>query len=179
MKKVILFSGSNSSNSINEQLIQHTGKLLRNVEIEILDLKHLEIPMYSMDIEKSSGAPAGINTLFQKLQSADAVIISTPEHNSMPPAFFKNILDWMSRLKKLMNLEVDYLNGKSVLLMSASPGKGGAQSARALVKKLLGYAEANSISEFTFPQFAENFQDGKMANEVLETELKILISELL
>ena len=92
----------------------------------------------------------------------------------MMPAFFKNILDWLSRTG------VKYLENTNVLLMSASPGRGGAKGAAASVAKIIGYAGANIVSEFNFPSFGENFDSGagKVANEELNDSLKEGLAKL-
>ena len=101
MKTILLFSGSNSSTSINNELIHYTATLFRNAETKVIDLRDYEPPMFSADLEKEIGTHPKIKTLADLIASVDGVVVSTPEHNSMPPAFFKNILDWLSRIQKL------------------------------------------------------------------------------
>ena len=49
MKTVLAFSGSNSSSSINKQLVSYAGSLLSDVHLTILDLNDFEMPIYSTD----------------------------------------------------------------------------------------------------------------------------------
>lgn len=178
MEKIIAISGSNSSSSINTKLIRYTSTLTKDVDIQMLDLTKFNIPIFSEDIEKEIGAPDDVKKLAKELLSADGVIISTPEHNGMPTAFFKNILDWLSRSAGQFLDGKQYLADTPVLLMSAGPGKGGAAKARALVANMLKYAGADQIIEFQLDSFYTNFQDGVLTNEALSAELKHKLKQL-
>ena len=46
------FAGSNSSTSINKQLVTYATSFLDEFEIEILDLNNYNIPTFDIDIEK-------------------------------------------------------------------------------------------------------------------------------
>jgi chromate reductase len=179
MKNILLFAGSNSSASINKKLICYTASLVENHKTEFILLEDYEPPVFSLDLEKKIGSHARIKDLVEKLDAADAIIISTPEHNSMPPAFFKNILDWLSRTAKQYREGKQYLEEKPILLMSAAPGNGGGAKARALVAKMIGYAKGEIISEFTLPKFNDNFHEGKIVHEELDQELKAALQKLL
>ena len=172
MKKIIALSGSNSSQSINQAVVNYAATLVDNTEI--IKLTEYTIPMYGIDLEKSIGIPDGVTALQEKIMTADALIISTPEHNGLMPAFFKNILDWLSRTG------VKYLADKTVIVMSASPGNGGGQNAGDYVAKIIGYAGANVVGRFVFPKFADNFDQktGRIVNEQLNSELKLLLEGL-
>jgi NAD(P)H-dependent FMN reductase len=178
MKNILAFTGSNSTSSINKEILNFTASLVDGAEVEIIDLKDFEPPMFSLDLEQEIGSHATIKALVEKIESADALIISTPEHNSMPPAFFKNILDWLSRTAKVYMDGRQYLQDKPVLLMSVAPGKGAGRGARALVGKMIGYANANIVSEYEFPEFFTNFSDGKITSGELENGLKEAVYKL-
>lgn len=167
MKKIIAFSGSNSSQSINHDLITYVSSQLEGVQV--IRLTDFDVPMYGIDLEQSAGIPAGINKLMSLLMEADAVIVSTPEHNGLMPAFFKSILDWLSRTG------VKYLAEKPTLVLSTSPGKGGGKNAALLVEKILGYAGANIVGRFNLPRFGENFN--RTTKEIVNKEWDDLLQE--
>jgi NAD(P)H-dependent FMN reductase len=50
MKKILAFSGSNSSVSINQRLVKAAAKLVAG--IDVIDLRDYDAPIYSQDIEK-------------------------------------------------------------------------------------------------------------------------------
>ena len=50
--KIIAFAGSNSSKSINKKLVTYASSLFENAEVEILDLRDYQAPVFSVDVEK-------------------------------------------------------------------------------------------------------------------------------
>ena len=54
-------------------------------------------------------------------------------------------------------MELKFLAGKKVLLMSTSPGRRGAASALAYTESVLPRFGAEVVSSFSFPSFNENF----------------------
>ena len=76
--KVLAFAGSNSSKSINHQLVTYVASLLNNSEV--IKLTNYNFPMYSMDIEENKGIPEGVKNLDLKLATSDKLIISVAEH---------------------------------------------------------------------------------------------------
>ena len=50
--KIVAFAGSNSTTSINKQLVTYASSLLTDRDVEILDFNDYYIPTYSIDIEK-------------------------------------------------------------------------------------------------------------------------------
>lgn len=178
MKKVIVFAGSNSSTSINKELVRYAGKLISKANVEYISLEDYAPPMFSIDLENEIGSHQKIKNLILKLNEADAFIVSTPEHNGMPPAFFKNILDWLSRTAKTILDGKDYLDGKSLLLLSTSPGKGGAKGAQELVAKLFTYAKADIVGRMSFPSFYDNFKNDEIVNSEFKEQMMNNITEL-
>ena len=47
MTKIIAFTGSNHSKSINQHLLKHAASLIEKHEVEVLDLRDYESPMFS------------------------------------------------------------------------------------------------------------------------------------
>jgi NAD(P)H-dependent FMN reductase len=155
MSRILATAGSNSSTSINFSLIQHTAATIPDHSVEVLELAGYPIPMYSEDLEESHGIPGGISELKSRIQGAGALILSVNEHNGNPSAFFKNILDWLSRDER------KFLEGIPVLLMSASGGKRGGISSRNVVEQMLGRFGAEVVSTFSLQSFYESFDPEK------------------
>lgn len=151
MKKMIAFAGSNSKNSINAHLISHVASQVTSATVSIVDLKTLEIPMYSIDIETEQGFPVDVTILKNKISESDGVILSVNEHNGSVSAFFKNILDWLSRVDR------SFLSNKKILLMSTSPGARGGKTALEFTKEVLPRFGGNVVESFSFPSFQDNF----------------------
>ncbi|WP_222984312.1 NADPH-dependent FMN reductase [Flagellimonas meishanensis] len=163
MAAILAFAGSNSSTSINHQLVKYTISLLENHEHQLLDMTHYPFPMYSVDDEKQKGFPNSVVELKESIAQAYGLIISVNEHNSNPSAYFKNVVDWLSRLER------KFLDGKCILLMSTSGGKRGAMGALEVTKNMLPRFGAEICSTFSLPSYHENFDKER---GILEESLK-------
>jgi NAD(P)H-dependent FMN reductase len=107
--------------------------------------------MYSADFEKEQGFSNALGEMIQDIKGADALIISVNEHNGGPSAYFKNLLDWLSRVNG------KFMDGKKILLLSTSPGKRGGMSSLAIVKEILPRFGGGITAAFSLPSFFDNF----------------------
>ncbi|MEM1336110.1 MAG: NAD(P)H-dependent oxidoreductase [Bacteroidota bacterium] len=165
MAKILAFAGSNSSQSINFQLVKYTTTLLNDQEIQLLNMAHYPFPMFSEDVEHTEGYSNSLVELREDLRKADGVVLSVNEHNRNPSAYFKNLVDWLSRLDR------KFLNSKKVLLMATSNGKWGATGAMEISLKLLQGFGAEVVATFSLPGFKENFiPEQGIANRQLSEE---------
>lgn len=152
MKKVLAFAGSNSSNSVNQQLVKHAAGLLKAHEITVINLTAFDAPIFSEDLEKESGVPENILKLKELFNEHDAYMIASPEHNGMMPAFFKNITDWLSRSGGKT------FQGKPVMLMSTSPGGGGGKINLANMKAVFPNWGASAVfADFSLGSFYQAY----------------------
>nr|WP_299173605.1 NAD(P)H-dependent oxidoreductase [uncultured Allomuricauda sp.] len=155
MAAILALAGSNSSKSINYQLVRHTTSFMQEHEIQLIDMSKYPFPMYSEDEEKQNGYSNSLVELRDDIKRAEAVILSVNEHNSNPSAYFKNVLDWLSRLDR------SFLEETKVLLMSCSPGKRGGIGALGVVENTLPRFGAEIIATFSLPSFHQNFDTEK------------------
>ena len=169
--KIIAFAGSNSSTSINKQLVTYASSFLTNKNVEILDLNDFNIPMFSIDIEKREGFCQEIMNFYNKLYESDIILISFAEHNACTTAVIKSYLDWCSRIN------YKFLEGKQIFAMSTSPGGYGGKNALEAGSKLVLKLAGNVVVEYSLPKFNENFSDGKIINEEFNQELILKIEE--
>lgn len=151
MTDILATAGSNSSTSINFRLVQYTANKISERSVECIELAGYHFPMYSEDLEKSEGIPEIVQGLRTQIQEAGGLILSVNEHNGNPSAFFKNILDWLSRDERR------FLDGTPVLLMSTSGGKRGGNSSRDVVEQMLKRFGARVVSTFSLLSFYESF----------------------
>ncbi len=118
--KTLAFAASNHSQSINGVLMVYAATRLKtaspNVEIEFIDINDYEMPIYSMDREKSDGVHPLAQNFFGKIGDADALIVSFAEYNGYVTAAWKNIYDWMSRIDQKV------WQDKPIVLLAATPG---------------------------------------------------------
>ncbi|MCH2490806.1 MAG: NAD(P)H-dependent oxidoreductase [Flavobacteriales bacterium] len=163
MKKILAFAGSNSSVSINHSLVLSAVAELSNVDVKVIRLTDYDLPMFSEDLEKERGYSVDLKMLMNEIASADALLISVNEHNGTVSAFFKNTIDWLSRLDR------NFLKDKKIVLMSTSRGKRGAASALAYAKDILPRFGGEIVESFSVPLYSENFseENNTITNEVL------------
>ena len=147
---MLVFVGSNSSRSINEQLTKSVLKEL-NVTHTFLDLKTLDIPLFSEDLEREIKSLKGIVSLKEQIEAFEHIFITTNEHNGNLSAFFKNILDWLSRADK------SFLQGKKVFILSTSNGKRGGLGANESLQKMIERFGCEVYESYAFSSFSENF----------------------
>ncbi len=90
-KKIFAISGSTRKLSTNLNLINAIAELTKDrFEIEIFD-GLTEIPHFNPDIEI---VPQQVADFRNKIRSADAVLICTPEYAMGVPGTLKNAIDW-------------------------------------------------------------------------------------
>lgn len=155
MASIIAFAGSNSSVSINFKLVKFTAKLIDNHDVKVLNLLDYPLPMYSYDEEKNNGFSDVLISLKNEILHSDGILLSVNEHNGHPSAYFKNVIDWLSRVER------NFLADKKIFLMATSEGQRGAISALELVEKLLLRFGGEINSTFSLPSFGENFDNEK------------------
>ncbi|MEH6762295.1 MAG: NAD(P)H-dependent oxidoreductase [Maribacter arcticus] len=155
MEYVLAFAGSNSSVSINYELVKFTSSLINGHEVRLRDMANCPFPMYSQDIEKENGFSNSLVEFKNEIINAKALIISVNEHNSYPSAYFKNIIDWLSRL------DAQYLVDKKILLMATSNGGRGAIGALEVAEKMLTRFKGDVVESFSLPRYGENFDKEK------------------
>jgi NAD(P)H-dependent FMN reductase len=173
MKKIIAFAGSSSKQSINKQLVTFTSTLFENSESEIIDLNEYEMPIYSADREQENGIPQLAIDFYNKLGSADLIIISLAEHNDAYSSAFKNIFDWTSRYNSKL------FQQKPMLLMATSPGPRGGLGVLELAIDRFPRHDANIVATFSLPSFLDNFDASiGITNEILKIELQSIVKDI-
>jgi len=87
-------------------------------DVEILDLKEYDFPLFHERLQYMEDPPARALEFARKVQSADGIVVVTPEYNGGYPASLKNVVDLLYPEWKR----------KPVAIATASDGKfGGTQ----------------------------------------------------
>ena len=172
--KIIAFAASSSRKSINKQLVTYAAGLLANAEIEVLDLNDYEMPLFSEDKQAESGIPKLAQLFLDKINEADALVISFAEHNGSYTAAYKNIFDWCSRI------DTKVYQGKATVLLATSPGPGGAASVLAAATGSAPYFAADLKASLSIPSFYENFdiEKGCLKEGELNRQLQAVMAKL-
>ena len=173
--KVLAISGSLRRDSHNTTLLRAAAELLPPpVELEFFDgLKAVE--PYDEDDDGRAG-PDGARRLRDAIESADAILIATPEYNSSLPGQLKNAIDWASR-----PLGANALWGKPVAVVGASTGMFGAVWAQAEIRKALAASGARVIEkDLPVGHADEAFtDDGRLADAELRERFVEMLDELI
>jgi chromate reductase, NAD(P)H dehydrogenase (quinone) len=173
--KVLAISGSLRRDSHNTTLLRAAAELLPpSVELEEFDgLKAVE--PYDQDDDTGAG-PAGARRLRDAIESADAILIATPEYNSSLPGQLKNAIDWASR-----PLGTNALWGKPVAVVGASTGSFGAIWSQAEARKTLAASGARVIeTDLPVAHADEAFSaDGRLADVELRERYIEILDELI
>lgn len=152
--KIIGFAGSTSSESINKALVSYTLDKIKktdsSISTELLDLNDFDLPLFSVDRE-DQGFPENVQRFIDKIQSADALVVSMAEHNGAYSAAAKNLMDWCSRK------ELGFFNELPMLLMATSPGSYGGGNVLELAEKRFPKFNADIIATYKLPSFGDSF----------------------
>lgn len=165
---IVAFGASNSKQSINQKLATFVAGEVENHQVRILDLNDFEMPIYSVE-RQADGFPAQAQAFLDEIIAADGIIVSLAEHNLNFNTSFKNILDWVSRIN------MTFLEGKKMLVLSTSPGGFGGGNVMEVGLKYFGFAKGEVVASYSLPSFQNNFQEGVIVNE----EIQAIVSEKL
>lgn len=169
MKKILVFAGSSSKSSINKQLAIYAAQQFQNATLDILDLNDYEMPLFSVDKEKENGIHNLAHDFYNKIGSADLIVLSLAEHNGAYASAFKNILDWTSRINNKT------FQQKPMLLLATSPGARGGATVLDIASKRFPFQGAEVKGTFSLPTFFENFD---AVHGIINPELKNQLMEI-
>ncbi|MCI1674952.1 MAG: NAD(P)H-dependent oxidoreductase [Ancrocorticia sp.] len=127
--KIVYLVGSLSSQSINRGL----SKVLVDVApegTEMVEFPIGKLPLYNRDYD--ADYPQIARDFKAELESADGVLLITPEHNRMYSAAMANAIEWSSRPWGHWSL-----GGKPVAAIGASPSGIGTASAQQHLRSTL------------------------------------------
>jgi NAD(P)H-dependent FMN reductase len=165
--RVLAFSGSLREKSLNRKLLSNTveGARSAGAEVEVLDLRDLDMPIYNGDLEEAEGLPPVVLEFTKRVRASDGILIASPEHNASVPSVLKNTIDWASRDRDGQERGFCF-DGKLVALIAASPGKHGATRGLSHLRQILGNIGATVIEpQFGLPGAHEAFDE---ASQLIE-----------
>ena len=139
--RILALVGSLRSGSFNVALARAAAELApAGVEVELFDGLEL-VPPYHQDVdEPGREPPPAVQDLRAKIESADALLVVTPEYNGSIPGVLKNAIDWASARHRGSSFR-----NKTVAIAGASTGAFGAIWAQQDLRRVLGIAGARVI----------------------------------
>ncbi|MCB9669651.1 MAG: NAD(P)H-dependent oxidoreductase [Alphaproteobacteria bacterium] len=122
--KVVAVCGSLRRASLNRRLlVALAARAPEGVQVDIAELRG--IPVYDGDLEDAEGLPDAV-VAQDRIASADALLIGSPEYNGGVPGPLKNALDWCSRGGRAEEV----FAGRPTGLCGATPGPWGTRMAQ-------------------------------------------------
>lgn len=132
MKTIIGISGSLRSNSWNTLVLESMQSMFPDgYQLVVYPLN--DIPLYDADTEAE--IPAAVTEFKSAIESADAVIIATPEYNRSIPGVLKNAIDWATR-----PYGSNSWANKPLGIIGASTGVLGTAVAQAHLRQIMTYS---------------------------------------
>ena len=171
---VLGISGSLRAGSFNTALLRAAAGLLPAAARMPLYTDLALVPPYSEDDDLGLPPPA-VERLRAGIETADALVIATPEYNASVPGQLKNALDWASR-----PYPDNALRGKPVAVVGVSTGIFGAVWAQAELRKVLATAGAEVLEdELSIGDAYAAFDDDlTLADRVLRARLEHILATL-
>jgi chromate reductase len=168
------FAGSLRQKSYNRSLLRNCLELLPpDTTLEIFELEG--IPLFNQDLE--AAPPPKVIEFKQKIKTAAALLIVTPEYNYSVSGVLKNAIDWASR-----PYGDNSFQGKNVAIMSASTGMLGGARAQYHLRQSFVVLDMHPVNKpEVFVTFAAQKFDaqGKLLDEqtreIVRTLLKTLV----
>ena len=150
------------------------GAAAAGARAQLLDLREVDLPMFSPDLE--ADPPAVVGTLLNTCYEADGMLWSSPMYNGSVSGSFKNAIDW---LHMLGSREPPYLHDEVIGLISAAGGTQGLQVVNTMefsVRSLRGWAVPYVVP---VPQATRVFaESGTVQDEVVGQQLRLLGEEV-
>ncbi len=166
--KILAISGSLRAASNNTMLLRALARLApAGMNVDIYSGLGT-LPLFNPDIEASDPTP--VSNLRQKIISADALIIASPEYAHGITGVLKNALDWMVGCEALVY--------KPVMLLNASPR---AVHAQAALREVITMMSARIVEEasITVPILGRNLtEDEMLAHPEISASLQAALSAL-
>jgi chromate reductase len=131
--RILAFAGSARRESLNRKLLAAVVEEVRTAggEVTLLDLNDYPLPLYHGDEEDRHGLPSGAQALIELITGHPALLIATPEYNSMFTPLLKNTIDWCTRG------DDNPFVGRVAAVVSASPGQFGGIRSMTVLRQLL------------------------------------------
>ncbi|MEJ5292832.1 MAG: NADPH-dependent FMN reductase [Candidatus Methanosuratincola sp.] len=171
--KVLAIVGSLRAGSYNRALALNAKELApEGVEVEVAGLEG--IPPFNQDLERQP--PETVRALKDKIRSADALLICTPEYNYSVPGVLKNAIDWASR-----PFEDSPFDGKPVAIAGASTGSMGTSRAQYHLRQIcVGLGMYALVYPEIFVPAAEKKFDptGRIVDDKLRAKLVEMLESL-
>src|SRR5262245_14984747 len=176
VRQVLGVVGSLRRGSFNRRLIAHAAEIApARLKLDVAtDL--IRLPLFDQDLEEN-GLPEVVLTMQERIRTADAMLLATPEYNFGVPGPVKNFVDWASRPPG-----GGPLVGKPVAIIGASTGRVGgtvqAQGQLRITFAVLG-AHVLPYPPILVAEAHNRFEEERLVDEPTDHLLRIALERFL
>jgi NAD(P)H-dependent FMN reductase len=152
--RILAFSGSARRESLNRKFLAVAVQAVRDAggEVTLIDLNDYALPLYHGDLEDAAGLPANAAKLIGLIAQHAALLVASPEYNSMFTPLLKNTIDWCTRADE------NPFTSKVAAVIAASPGALGGIRSLQLAQQLLLKLGCHIVpGQTTLPHAGEAF----------------------
>lgn len=169
-KNILAFGASYSRKSINAQFAAFVAASIPNSVSKVVGLTDFDVPIFTPQREEENGIPEAVKAFDKLIQEADILVISLAEHNGSYTAAFKNLFDWLTRLRPKC------FEGKNLILTATAPGPRGGMGVLQAAEDRFPRHGGTLLGSFSLPHFNENFDKEK---GIIQPDLKFKFEEWL
>jgi chromate reductase len=174
--RILVISGSLREASYNTGLARAAVELVDGVDVDLYADLGL-VPPYHQDLDDEGvEPPAVVRDLRERIETADALFIVTPEYNGSIPGVLKNAIDWASARHRGSSFR-----DKTVAIAGATTGAYGAIWAQQDLRRVLGIAGARVIAGEVPVAHAQNAFDstGRLTDPLVAERLRDHLADLM
>ncbi len=147
--RIALLVGSLSRDSINRRLASALIRLgADRFDIRESDLAGL--PLYNRDMDRA--LPPSVQAFKREIESAEGVLIVSPEYNRSVPSALKNAIDWASR-----PYAANSWRGKPTAIAGLASGSLGTAPAQQHLRNILSHLDVHVLPQ---PEVCMAMRDG-------------------
>ncbi|MBC7388145.1 MAG: NAD(P)H-dependent oxidoreductase [Opitutaceae bacterium] len=138
----------------------------------ILDLKEAKLPMFTEIMSKLPEPDARINDVYEKLNSADALLFVSPEYNGSYSAPLKNMVDFYPK-------STFYRKAIGIVTVSSGP-LGGMRAAMQLQQFILALGAITCPQMLLVPTVQNKFDSlGELTDESFTKSIDLFLKEFI
>ncbi len=165
-KKVLAICGSTRKESVNLHILQRIAEMYEK-EMDISIFTQIDqLPHFNPDLDTDT-APEAVISFRKQIESADGLLVCTPEYVFSLPSSFKNAIEWL--------VSTTLLTNKPAALVTASSSGQKAHEALQLVMRTVGAKLTESASLLiTAPKTKLNIE-GKITDEATLQNIRQLM----
>jgi chromate reductase, NAD(P)H dehydrogenase (quinone) len=181
--RILVFAGSNRTGAFSGRTADAAQKELavQGAEVTRISLADYPLPIMDQDLEAEKGIPENAMKLGRLIAAHDAVVICSPEYNASIPPLLKNVIDWVSRIRKEGGREFRPWQGRIVGLCSSSDGNfAGVRCLYHLRAVLLNCQAEILTQQCSVARAGQAFdKDGELADERTRGMMQVLCRVLI